>query len=127
MVTKISRRQFLTGAVVLGGGLVAARVARNIYRRDFDYSRTEEYLSNIQPPENLNELPNIIVILVDDLGHGDLGVYGSEVIQTPHIDRMAVYVGCLEKRRRIPIREIKGRSSLGYGPSLLPSTAAEET
>lgn len=33
--------------------------------------------------------PNIIYILADDLGYGELGCYGQEVIQTPHIDRLA--------------------------------------
>jgi arylsulfatase A-like enzyme len=33
--------------------------------------------------------PNIIVILVDDLGWRDLGCYGSTFYETPHIDRLA--------------------------------------
>jgi arylsulfatase A len=46
--------------------------------------------------------PNIIFILADDLGHGDLGCYGQTKIRTPHIDRIAAeglrftnfYCGC---------------------------------
>jgi arylsulfatase A-like enzyme len=33
--------------------------------------------------------PNIIFILADDLGYGELGCYGQKIIQTPNIDRLA--------------------------------------
>lgn len=33
--------------------------------------------------------PNILIILCDDLGYGDLACYGQPYIQTPHIDRLA--------------------------------------
>lgn len=34
------------------------------------------------------ERPNLVVIMVDDMGYSDLGCYGSE-IDTPHLDRLA--------------------------------------
>ena len=34
--------------------------------------------------------PNIIVIMADDLGYGDVSCYGTRSLKTPHIDRLAV-------------------------------------
>jgi arylsulfatase len=42
-----------------------------------------------QAPEEKTRKPNIILILADDLGYGEVGVYGQKKIATPHIDALA--------------------------------------
>lgn len=38
---------------------------------------------------NAQDRPNIVLILCDNLGYGDIGVHGSTLHRTPHIDRLA--------------------------------------
>ena len=38
---------------------------------------------------SIKQKPNIIYILADDMGIGDLGAYGQKIIQTPNIDKLA--------------------------------------
>lgn len=33
--------------------------------------------------------PNVVVILADDLGYGELGCFGQQKIRTPNLDRLA--------------------------------------
>lgn len=33
--------------------------------------------------------PNVVLILIDDMGYGDLGCYGNSKVQTPHLDKLA--------------------------------------
>jgi arylsulfatase A-like enzyme len=41
--------------------------------------------STLQPTRR----PNLIFVMADDLGYGEVGVYGQKVIKTPNLDRMA--------------------------------------
>lgn len=45
--------------------------------------------SGDSPPQDAGRRPNVIYVLADDLGYGELGCYGQERIRTPHLDRLA--------------------------------------
>ncbi|MEL7119357.1 MAG: arylsulfatase [Bacteroidota bacterium] len=55
------------------------------------FSHCAEQKNNGEPETSLAEapLPNIIYILADDLGYGDLSCYGQQKFSTPNIDRLA--------------------------------------
>ncbi len=50
---------------------------------------TEKNVTATESSSNQNKKPNVIYILADDLGYGDLGVYGQQRVKTPNLDDMA--------------------------------------
>jgi arylsulfatase A len=68
---------FVSQRIVRRGSLVAAFALAAISAVRLDGS------------EKSIETPNIVFIIADDLGYGDLGCYGQKLIRTPNIDRLA--------------------------------------
>ena len=68
---------------------------KNLSRRDFLYGTAAAAitfslgsgLTSLASPRKRR--PNIVMIIADDLGYGDLGCYGSTTVRTPHIDALA--------------------------------------
>ena len=68
--TKCDRRGFLKWTAAGLGTAATSCVSENVRARE-------------------RKRPNIIFILADDLGYGDLGCFGQQKIKTPNLDRMA--------------------------------------
>lgn len=89
-VRGISRRSLLKRAAIAGGVLVAGGAGfRQVYNhrgRDLQPARARTYLDGVQPASDPGALPNIVLILADDLGHGDVD---APAVDTPNMERMA--------------------------------------
>ncbi|MGB4293400.1 MAG: sulfatase-like hydrolase/transferase, partial [Bacteroidales bacterium] len=46
-------------------------------------------LASCSTDRERQDLPNILFIIADDLGYGDLSCYGQKKFSTPNIDRLA--------------------------------------
>jgi uncharacterized sulfatase len=83
---RLFRRAVLGGLVLSFAGLVYS-ILRDVPGPDYP----AEHGGTLDPlPDFDAARPNIILINADDLGFGDLGVYGSRAINTPNIDRLAL-------------------------------------
>jgi arylsulfatase A len=86
----VGRRTFLKHVAIVGGALIAGGLGyRQVHihtGRNFQPARAKAYLDSIQPSRHPEALPNILMILVDDLGYGDLE---SPALNTPNLERMA--------------------------------------
>jgi arylsulfatase A len=83
------RRKFLKGAAIAAGALLAGGAVRQVHNtrgRNFQPERTQTYLDSIPPAPDPEVLPNIVIILCDDLGQGDLD---SPALKTPNLARLA--------------------------------------
>ena len=52
-------------------------------------SQTGQVTTEINTASASADAPNIIFILVDDMGYGQLGITGHPIIETPHLDKLA--------------------------------------
>jgi arylsulfatase A len=59
----------------------------------------------------LSGQPNVIYILSDDLGYGDLSCYGQKKFQTPNIDRLATLLRLFKDRSYANNALVKSRSA----------------
>ncbi len=81
--------------------------------------------------------PNVLIIYTDDIGYGDIGAYGAEMIATPHIDQLAkeglrftdahcAASTCSPSRYALLTGEMGFRKNVGIQPVNAAATIAKE-
>ena len=77
----------------------------------------------VQARNDAADKPNVIYILADALGYGDLGCYGQKLIQPPNLDRMAREgMRFTQMYAAIILRLSSGFRSMKAGGSTTPTT-----
>lgn len=76
-------------------------------------------IPGVQAKESIANRPNIVLIFVDDMGYGDPGCYGGEVISTPNIDALAE--AGLRFTQGYTISPVCGPSRVGLLTGMQPS------
>jgi len=60
-------------SIALGAGIISSSVSQ----------------TSVGANKAKTEKPNIVFIIADDMGYGDLTCYGNKIVKTPHIDQLA--------------------------------------
>ncbi|MFF5140505.1 sulfatase-like hydrolase/transferase [Streptomyces sp. NPDC013157] len=87
-----SRRRFLTGAAAAPVALAAVAGCED---GDAAQPAAEQPRPTVKPAvaapaaQHPSDRPNFVVILADDLGYGELGFYGQQLMHTPRLDTLA--------------------------------------
>ena len=68
---KLSKLLFISGSVLAGFGITGCNTDRH-------------------EQKELPAKPNILIFYADDVGYSDIGCYGAQGVQTPHLDNLAV-------------------------------------